>query len=57
MLGALAGTFKSVGDLVSSPLSDEEWKAIALRGIDQGDPGAGKAPAHRSRVGKRRKAR
>ena len=44
VLGALAGTFKSVGDLVSSPLSDEEWKAIA-------------EPAPRSRAGKGKKAR
>ncbi len=28
VLGALAGKFTSVGDIVSSPLSDQEWKAI-----------------------------
>ena len=53
-LGALAGTFTSVGDLVSSPLSDEEWKAIAQGGIDQRGPGVRKA---HSRAGKGRKAR
>ena len=56
-LGALAGTFTSVGNLVSSPLSDEEWKAIAQGSLNQGDPGVRKAPAHRSRAGKGRKAR
>jgi len=29
MLGALEGKFSSVGDIVSSPLSDREWKALA----------------------------
>lgn len=29
ILGCLAGQFESVGDIVSSPLSDEEWAAIA----------------------------
>ncbi len=28
VLGALEGRFSSVGDLVSSPLSDREWKAM-----------------------------
>ena len=28
VLGALAGKFTSVGDIVSSPLSDKGWKAI-----------------------------
>lgn len=27
-LGALEGQFSSAGDLVSSPLSDREWKAL-----------------------------
>ena len=57
VLGALAGTFTSMGDLVSSPLSDEEWKAIAQSDIDQGDLWAREAPARRSQAGKGRKAR
>ncbi len=28
VLGALAGKFTSAGDVVASPLSDAEWKAI-----------------------------
>ena len=28
VLGALEGKFSSVGDIVSSPLSDREWKAL-----------------------------
>lgn len=58
VLGTLAGTFKSVGDLVSSPLSDEEWKAIAESRIDQGDLGTrmsstGPRPSHGSSPGRR----
>ena len=54
VLGALAGTFTSVGDLVSSPLSDEEWKAIAQGRLDQSDVWAreGLAPRNRSRRGR-----
>jgi len=49
VLGALAGRLASRGDLVSSPLSDEEWMAIAEEGNAPGDRGT-KTPA---REGKR----
>ena len=57
VLGALAGTFTSVGDLVASPLSDDEWKAIAERRFGPADPGARRVKAQRRRAGKGRKAR
>ena len=34
-LGALAGQMTTVGDIVSSPLSDEEWKAMEEDGSGQ----------------------
>jgi antitoxin (DNA-binding transcriptional repressor) of toxin-antitoxin stability system len=57
VLGSLAGTFTSVGDIVSSPLSDEEWKAIEQRRADQWALWARKGPARPKRAGRPRKAR
>ena len=57
VLGALAGQFTSVGDIVSSSLSDEEWKAIDEGRIEQWDRWTREAPSPRKRALRGRKAR
>ena len=57
VLGALAGKFTSVGDIVSSSLSDEEWKAIDEGRIERWDRWTREAPSPRKRARRGRKAR
>jgi prevent-host-death family protein len=51
VLGALAGKFTSVGDIVSSPLSDQEWKAIEQELNAQWDRWMKEPPPERKRTG------
>ena len=56
-LGALAGRFSSTGDIVSSPLSDEEWDAIHQRNDEQWDRWVKEEPAGPKRPRRTRKGR
>ena len=55
VLGALAGKFTSVGDIVSSPLSDQEWKAIEQERNAQWDRWMKEPPPERKRPGQGRR--
>ena len=55
VLGALEGKFSSVGDIVSSPLSDREWKALQREQAAQWERWM-KEPV-RLRASRRRRAR
>ena len=55
VLGALAGKFTSVGDIVSSPLSDQEWKAIEEERNAQWDRWMKEPLPERKRTGRGRR--
>ena len=43
-LGTLAGSFETRGDIVSSPLSDEQWNAMRLQSDEVWTAGVKPAP-------------
>ena len=53
--GALAGKFTSAGDIVSSPLSDQEWKAIEQERNAQWDRWMKEPPPERKREARGRR--
>lgn len=53
VLGALAGKITSVGDIVSSPLSDQEWKTIEQERNAQLDRWTKEPLRERKRTGRR----
>ena len=55
VLGALAGKFTSVGDIVSSPLSDQEWKVIEQERNAQWDRWMKEPLPERKRTGRGRR--
>jgi prevent-host-death family protein len=57
VLGSLAGRFTSAGDLVSSPHSDEEWKAMAQSRLDRWRLAAGKPVTRKGHTRRARKTR
>jgi len=55
ILGALEGRFRAVGDIVRSPLTDDQWDEIARPRTERGDRGRDEPPGRpRSRKVRRR---